>query len=137
MRGRNDFFVVWPTAIMLALCLTSCSDLMLNNAGDVISSEPTPVPEIPLTPKESKAVKLRKAFAAKLREGFLDEGSDVYVTTEDRLAKTIRFRYVFMGEVWKHQFEKSALINRIYDQGFREIRYTDGDDFNKGTILGR
>ena len=73
---------------------------------------------------------IRKAYASKLRETFLDRSMDIKVSVAGQHAERLMLRYPLFGDVWVHQFQKGDLAEEIRSLGFKKVDFNDGYDYH-------
>jgi hypothetical protein len=73
----------------------------------------------------------RKAYAATLREKFLDDGLDIKVTVKGGNAEILYLTYPLFNDVWTHKFSKGNLIDEIQGLGFARVDFDDNYEFHK------
>lgn len=75
----------------------------------------------------------RKGYAGLARNAFLDQGMDVKVRVHGPNNTYITLTNVLIGEVWVHNFKKSAMFREMRELGFERIYYKDGYDYSTYT----
>lgn len=65
----------------------------------------------------------RKAYAATLRDHFLDQGLNIKVEVQGKAADHLVLRYILFDEVWVHKFQKGDLIEEIRGKGFKRVDF--------------
>lgn len=80
---------------------------------------------------ERAAAKLtREAYAAKLRERYLDQGMDIKVKVSGKNSDRLTLTYVLFNDVWNHKFSKGDALGEMRSLGFRRVDMTDGYDYH-------
>jgi hypothetical protein len=80
--------------------------------------------------KIESAVKMavRKVYAEKLEEAFLDQRLDTTVTVYGPSYQNIKIKYILSSRVFANEFRKSSLCSQIQDMGFKRIEIYGGLD---------
>jgi len=73
---------------------------------------------------------IRKAYAEKLRDNYLDQGMDIKVSVYGKNNANIKLTFVLFNDVWTHKMQKGTLIKEIQDMGFKKLSLSDGYDYN-------
>jgi hypothetical protein len=79
---------------------------------------------------EADMVLLRREYANKLRDKFLDDGMDIKVSTSGTSSNRLYFKYALFNDVWVHKFQKGSLIDEIKEMGFKKVDFDDGYDYH-------
>jgi hypothetical protein len=72
----------------------------------------------------------RLSYSEKLREHFLDNQTDIKVTVWGNYNENIKLTYIFIGDVWAHDFEKGDLKKEIESYEFKKIYLSNGFNYN-------
>lgn len=80
--------------------------------------------------KIESAIKMaiRKIYAEKLEQAFLDQGADTNVTVYGSNYDRIRIKYILSSRVFANEFGKSTLCSQIGEMGFKHIEIHGGLD---------
>jgi hypothetical protein len=81
--------------------------------------------------KLASGIATRKAYAATLREKFLDDGLDIKVAVKGKNAEVLYLTYPLFNDVWTHKFSKGSLIDEIQGLGFTRVDFDDNYEFHK------
>lgn len=73
---------------------------------------------------------IRKAYAEKLREKYLDDGMDIKVSVYGKNNTNIKLSFVLFNDVWTHKMQKGTLIGEIQRMGFKTLSLSDGYDYS-------
>jgi hypothetical protein len=73
---------------------------------------------------------IRKAYAEKLRDNYLDQGMDIKVSVYGKNNANIKLTFVLFNDVWTHKMQKGTLIKEIQDMGFKKLSLSDGYEYN-------
>ncbi len=71
---------------------------------------------------------LRKLYAKKLEQAFLDQGADTNVTVYGSNYDRIKIKYILSSRVFANQFGQSTLCIQIGEMGFKHIEIYGGFD---------
>ena len=77
---------------------------------------------------------LRKIYAEKLEQAFLDQGADTNVTVYGSNYDKIRIKYILSSRVFANEFSKSTLCSQIGEMGFKHIEIYGGLDDMRWTF---
>jgi len=72
----------------------------------------------------------RRAFAARLREGFLDQGLDIKVRVSGKHAERLTMTYALFSDVWSHRFQGEGVLDSLQTAGFERVDMTDDYDWH-------
>ena len=77
---------------------------------------------------------LRKLYAKKLEQAFLDQGADTNVTVYGSNYDRIKIKYILSSRVFANQFGQSTLCTQIGEMGFKHIEIYGGLDDMRWTF---
>lgn len=77
---------------------------------------------------------LRKLYAEKLEQAFLDQGADTNVTVYGSNYDRIKIKYILSSRVFANQFGQSTLCSQIGEMGFKHIEIYGGLDDMRWTF---
>lgn len=77
---------------------------------------------------------LRKLYAEKLEQAFLDQGADTNVTVYGSNYDRIKIKYILSSRVFANQFGQSTLCTQIGEMGFKHIEIYGGLDDMRWTF---
>jgi hypothetical protein len=86
--------------------------------------------------KIESAIKMaiRKIYAEKLEQAFLDQGADTNVTVYGSNYDRIKIKYILSSRVFANQFGQSTLCTQIGEMGFKHIEIYGGLDDMRWTF---
>ena len=74
-------------------------------------------------------IPLRRAYAATLRNKFLDDALDIKVSALGDDATTLKLEFVLFNDVWSHKLVTGEFQQLLRQMGFKRLRMTDGYDW--------
>ncbi len=81
--------------------------------------------------KLDKSPSSRFVYGMDLRKKYLDEGLDIKVNVSGDSSESLTLEYILFNDVWDRKFETEGVYQGWIDRGFKEIKITDGDDYEK------